>query len=195
MSIYVPSSDWPQLAPLLTALVARCAQEETDLRRLLSFALAHSDVLTRENALGHFTASAWIVSPDRKQVLLAYHNLYQAWGWLGGHADGQADLEAVARREVQEESGLSRFTLLDPQPISFEVLPVSGHLKHGQWVSAHDHYNLTYLYEADPRDPVRIAPLENAAIGWVSVNDVLDRCQEPCMQPIYAKLMARVPSP
>ncbi len=51
---------------------------------------------------------------------MAYHNLYDSWAWLGGHADGDRDLLAVAMREVREESGLT------------EVRPVSaGHLFSG----------------------------------------------------------------
>ena len=65
------------------------------------------DLFTRENELAHFTASAWVVTPDRKKALMAYHNLYNSWAWLGGHADGERNLLSVAVREVCEESGLT----------------------------------------------------------------------------------------
>ena len=44
------------------------------------------------------TASAWVLSPDRRQVVMVYHNLYHSWSWTGGHADGDRDLLAVAMR-------------------------------------------------------------------------------------------------
>ena len=46
------------------------------------------DIFSRENRMAHMTASAWVVNRDRTKVLLAYHNIYNSWAWLGGHADG-----------------------------------------------------------------------------------------------------------
>lgn len=140
----------------------------------------------------HFTASAWVVSPDCTQVLMAYHNLYQSWAWLGGHADGQQDLAAVALREVREESGLSTVRLACPQAISLEVLTVDGHQKHGTYVSSHLHLNVTYLVEADPAEPVRAKPDENSRVGWMSPAEALASSTEPWfVERIYSKLIAR----
>ena len=50
------------------------------------------ELYSRDNAAAHLTVSAWVVSPDRSQVLMAYHKLYDSWAWLGGHADGDRDL-------------------------------------------------------------------------------------------------------
>lgn len=60
------------------------------------------DILTRENETAHLTASAWVVSPDRKQVLWRITIFTIPGAWLGGHADGDADLCSVAVREVKE---------------------------------------------------------------------------------------------
>ena len=51
-------------------------QEERDRAILLKWMESGCDILTRENETAHLTASAWVVSPDRKQVLMAYHNIY-----------------------------------------------------------------------------------------------------------------------
>ena len=91
-------------------------QEEADRRELLRRLESSEDLYTRSNAAAHLTASAWVVSPDRQQVLMAYHNLYDSWAWLGGHADGERDLLAVALREVREESGLT-----DVRPITEDI--------------------------------------------------------------------------
>ena len=76
-------------------------QEERDRAELLRRLRSGEALYTRDNAAGHLTASAWVVSPDRTQVLMAYHNLYDSWSWLGGHADGDRDLLAVSMREVR----------------------------------------------------------------------------------------------
>ena len=56
--------------------------------------------------------SAWIVNLDRTKVLMAYHNIYQSWAWLGGHADGNPDVRQVIRKEIEEESGLTDIRFL-----------------------------------------------------------------------------------
>ena len=62
---------------------------------MLQYAGLFSDLLTRDNEMAHLTASCWIVNPDKTKVLLAYHNIFDSWAWLGGHADGMRDLREV----------------------------------------------------------------------------------------------------
>ena len=65
-------------------------QEARDRALLFSWLESGQDIYTR-NPVAHLTASAWVVSPDRQQVLMVYHNLYNSWSWMGGHADGNRD--------------------------------------------------------------------------------------------------------
>lgn len=55
------------------------------------------DIFSRENRMAHMTASAWVVNRDRTKVLLAYHNIYNSWAWLGGHADGERNFAQRCR--------------------------------------------------------------------------------------------------
>lgn len=147
---------------------------------------------TRENGLAHMTASSMIFSPDRTQVLMAFHNIYQSWAWTGGHADGDQDLQAVALREAQEETGAGPFRLLDDAPVALDVLPVWGHVKRGVYVSSHLHLNVTFALEAPLDRAVRAKSDENSDVGWLPV-DQLDRwVNEPTMLPVYQKIIARV---
>ncbi len=140
----------------------------------------------------HFTASGWVVSPDRAQVLMAYHNIYDSWSWLGGHADGERDLAAVALKEVREESGLESARLVADKILSLEVLTVNGHVKKGRYVSSHLHLNLTYLVEADPNEVPHIKPDENSKIGWMAPAEALARSSEPWfVEHVYTKLMEK----
>ena len=111
--------------------IPRCPQEEKDKDFFIRFIDANPDCLLRSNDFAHVTASSWVVSPDRKKVLMVYHNIYDSWSWTGGHADGESDLAALALKELTEETGLISPRLLSPSPVSIEILTVDGHMKKG----------------------------------------------------------------
>ena len=168
-------------------------QEARDRAEMLRRLESGEDVYTRENTAGHLTASAWVVSPDRRQVLMVYHNLYNSWSWLGGHADGDRDLLATAVREVREESGLEAVRPVSPRIYSLEILPVSGHERRGVYVPSHLHLNVTSLLEADPSSPVRCKPDENSAVGWFGLEEAAAASSEPWLRErIYQKLNAKL---
>ena len=73
-------------------------QERNDKEQMLRFMEQNSDYLSRENQIAHFTTSIWTVNKERTKTLMVYHNLYDSWSWIGGHADGEEDLCAVAMR-------------------------------------------------------------------------------------------------
>ena len=113
------------------------SQEKADLSELLRLLDKEENLFDRSNLTAHFTASAWVVNKTRDKVLMAYHNLYDSWAWLGGHADGEEDLLKVAIKEVKEESGLERVTPVTEEIFSVEILGVNGHYKKGKYVSSH----------------------------------------------------------
>lgn len=137
-------------------------QEKQDKQLIIDQLANAKDIFTRKNKLAHFTVSAWIISHDKNKVLMAYHNIYQSWSWLGGHADGNSNLKQVILKEIQEESGLTDAKFLSDNIFSLEVLTVDGHEKRGEYVSSHLHLNITYLFEADTTMPLRIKPDENS---------------------------------
>ena len=182
-----------ELAAQIAAYIPFNEQEAHDKDLLLRWLNSGVDIYTRENAAAHLTASAWVVSPDRQQVLMVYHNIYQSWSWMGGHADGDRDLLGVARREVLEESGLKKLKLLSPDIFSLEILTVDSHIKRGSYVSSHLHLNVTYLFEADPSQATAIKPDENSGVGWFPVSELPNKVSEPWfLQWIYSKLCQKV---
>ena len=167
-------------------------QEERDQRALLRL-LEHGQAPYGREDPAHWTASAWVASPDRSQVLMAYHNVYGSWAWLGGHADGERDLLSVALREVREESGLEEVRPLSRNLYSLEILTVDGHEKRGRYVSSHLHLNVTFLLEADPAAPVRCKPDENSLVGWFGLGEAVAASTEPLFQKrVYHKLNAKL---
>ena len=163
-------------------------QEASDRRLMLQYMAMFSNLYTRENEMAHLTASSWVVNPARTKVLMAYHNIYDSWAWLGGHADGMEDLLAVAQKEVLEESGVQT-TPVSSDIFSVEILGVNGHVKRGRYVSTHLHLNVTYLLQAEEDQTLHIKPDENSGVRWFALDEVLSNTREPEMRVIYQKLM------
>ncbi len=167
-------------------------QEERDREEILR-RMETEDVFTRENCGAHLTASAWVVDPSHTYALMCYHNLYQSWSWLGGHADGEKDLLSVAIREVKEESGVSHVVPVTKEIYSLEILTVDGHEKRGKYVSSHLHLNVTYLLEADMSDLLTVKPDENQGVQWFLMNDALQASNEEWFKlRVYPKLIAKL---
>ena len=74
-------------------------EEQKDKELILKYMDIFDDVLTRKNEIGHFTSSCWIVNKEKTKVLMVYHNIYDSWSWVGGHADGDDDLLHVSLKE------------------------------------------------------------------------------------------------
>ena len=179
-------------------------QEAADKHVILRALDTDPDCFDR-SAQAHMACSIWVVDPS--------------WSWIGGHADGECDLAAVALRELQEETGVAHARLVageahgagdasaasEPtvggvRPLcgpggiySLEVLTVDGHEKRGAYVSSHLHLNVTYLAIADPAEPIRIKPDENSDVRWVPLEDAIRLSTEPWIRDrIYRKLIDKL---
>ena len=149
------------------------------------------DVWSRNNLVGHISASAWVVNPERNKVLMAFHNIYHSWAWLGGHADGERDLLSVAKREAKEESGIKNLSALSVLPVDINVSQVRNHVKNDRFVPAHLHYNLTFLFEAGENEVLNSRPDENSDVKWIGFGNIAEECKEDYMLPVYQRLMKK----
>lgn len=167
-------------------------QEVCDRRLMLEFMIRNPNHLERQNQTGHFSASVWTVNRERTKTLMVYHNIYDSWSWIGGHADGMEDLRSVALRELQEETGVKNAVLVNPDIFSLEILTVNGHMRKGIYVPSHLHMNVTYLAEADEKEELTVNESENQAVKWWSFEDALKVTTEPWFAEwIYRKLIER----
>ena len=167
-------------------------QEARDQLQMLRFIKHNPDYLERENQIAHFTTSIWTINKDCTKTLMVYHNIYNSWSWIGGHADGMEDLRAVALRELQEETGVQNAALASEEIFSLESLTVDGHVRKGIYVPSHLHLNVTYLAVADENEELRVNEDENQAVKWWTFEEALKASTEPWfVEHIYKKLIAK----
>ena len=120
---------------------------------------------------GHITASCWIVSADGGRVLLTHHRKLDRWLQLGGHADGESDVRAVALREAREESGMAHLTPI-PTASADGLLDLDVHqipARPGE--PAHEHHDVRFLMRALPGQPL-IRSDESIDLRWFALGEL-----------------------
>jgi len=177
----------------LEAFVPCCAQEVADKALMLDVVRTVGErALKRENLLGHFTVSAWVMNESKTHVLCALHNIYQRWSWLGGHCDGDDDFLAVILREIEEESGVANVKLYHKGIFSLESMAVHSHTKRGKYVPSHVHLNVTYVFTADDKCVTRVAEDENSEVAWKTFEDLIASQAWGNSGAVYRKIVDKI---
>ncbi|MCA8973764.1 MAG: NUDIX hydrolase [Planctomycetes bacterium] len=140
--------------------------------RFLRFVETHDDCLLRSCGVGHITASAWILDADRDRALLCHHGKLGRWLQLGGHVDGEVDVERAALREAKEESGLRQLRLVpwagaDLVPLDLDVHPIPARADE----PAHEHWDVRFLLRAAPGQQLEISA-ESNDLRWFRPEEV-----------------------
>lgn len=141
----------------------------------------------RENVFGHFTGAAWLVDASGERVLLTHHRKLQRWLQLGGHADGDSDLVAVALREAHEESGLANLTI---EP---EIFDVDRHwIPERKSEPGHWHYDVRYVVRTGGSEHFVVSD-ESLELAWVSILDLAEAPDmDESLRRMARKWLARV---
>jgi len=166
-------------------------QEEVDKRAILQFLERNEDAFLRTNLVAHMTSSAIVMNQAMDKVLFAHHNIYNSWGWVGGHNDGDPDCLHVAIKEAMEETGIENVYPYNEDILGIDIIHVTNHIKKGSYVSDHVHLNVTYLLIADETDTLSVSKHENSAVKWFTVDEVFDVISEERMEVVYRKLFLK----
>lgn len=168
-------------------------EEEAERLSALQFLEAFGDkAYVRDNLVGHFSASCWIVNKERTKLLLLLHNMFKTWTWAGGHADGDKDLLHVALKEAEEETGLKNVRPVLNEPIDINVMVAHNHYKRGKFVPRHLHHNFVFLLEADEKEHIRVKEDENSGVKWIGFDELDAYCGNEFHLVYYHRIMDKI---
>jgi 8-oxo-dGTP pyrophosphatase MutT (NUDIX family) len=140
--------------------------EQARLRQLyLTHLERHPDALQRTCHPDHLTASAIVISADRRRVLLNLHGRYRRWMQFGGHCESDDQtLAGAALRETAEESGIAGLSLAGG------IAQLSRHeVRCGPLRPAH-HLDVRFVAVA-PADATAVPSAESLEVRWFDATE------------------------
>ena len=156
---------------------------EVNAIKMLNFFDNHDGCFEKDNLPGHFTGSAWVISPDKNKILMTHHKKLNMWLQLGGHADGEKDLKSVALKEAKEESGFNNFSILSEEIFDLDIHKIEPMNEKPE----HLHYDVRFLLEADPNEQDIIISEESHDVKWIYLDDVLEYNSEESISRMVKK--------
>jgi len=177
------------LDPLAVALAARSpesTEEAADVARVRAL-LSHGEPWDRALPL-HVTASALVVHPPTRRVLLRWHERQQAWLQVGGHADpGERDPFEIALREAKEETGLDDLVAWPDREsrrfVHLVIVPVPA----TKTEAAHEHADIRYVVATN--SPEAATPERpSAPLRWLSIDDATRATEEDNLRETMARV-------
>lgn len=120
--------------------------------KMLKFINENENCFERSLEIGHITGSAWLINKDGDKALLMQHAKLNNWFQLGGHADGDSDILAVAIKEASEESGISAIKAISNDIFDIDIHEIPANHKE----KSHFHYDIRFLLQVASDETIKI---------------------------------------
>lgn len=174
------------LAHLLCTHATDDADELAHRERMLRLIELAADPFARTHFdPGHFTASAFVLSPRRDALLLIHHRKLDRWLQPGGHVESQdADMLGAARREAAEEVGLHELAPGRDGAFDLDVHEIPARPDE----PAHAHFDVRFLFVA-PTLGFSLSS-ESKAARWVALTELTGRGVDASVARAARKLLA-----
>ena len=145
-------------------------QEKARLSQLATFLDENLNLTDRKNFKGHLTASAIVVNPEGR-VLLLHHKNLNRWLQPGGHIDGLETPLAAVEREIREETSISEVQLhpqfsLNQMPFDIDTHSIPSNPSKDE--EQHFHHDFRYLLITD-NDKIIIDESEVIECSWFDI--------------------------
>ncbi|SMD38402.1 NUDIX domain-containing protein [Reichenbachiella faecimaris] len=114
---------------------------------------------------GHITASAWVLTPDYKQVALLHHKKLDRWLQPGGHADGDEQVQRVALKELEEETGITDVFLIGDSFFDIDIHTIPARKE----VPEHEHFDIRFAFVANVPDQLKKNE-ESNEVAWIAID-------------------------
>jgi 8-oxo-dGTP pyrophosphatase MutT (NUDIX family) len=157
-----------ELASWLYSYAPIDAVEARHCSRMRELVDAPGDPFSGERyAPGHFTASAFVLSPSRDALLLIHHRKLGLWLQPGGHIEpSDASVLNAARREVLEEVGVRELEIDCDGLFDVDVHEIPARDE----MPAHEHFDVRFLFRS--RDRAFTASGEVLSAKWASLAEI-----------------------
>jgi 8-oxo-dGTP pyrophosphatase MutT (NUDIX family) len=176
------------LASELEEYLQRQPERSRVAQQLLQLLEQPGDVFSRTHLdPGHFTASAFVLCPERRRLLLIRHPKLGRWLQPGGHIEpDDSSCQTAAAREVREETGVAGLDSFGPGIFDVDVHLIPANAKEG----AHAHYDVRYAFTA-VSEQLTASDEVNAA-RWVELDAVASLNSEESIARCVRALISRL---
>ncbi|HSD18197.1 MAG TPA: NUDIX hydrolase [Thermomonas sp.] len=174
------------LASALAEYARRWPDEHPTVGLFNDLAADPANPYARERLAGHFTASCWLVDRTGERILMTHHRKLGMWLQLGGHADGERDLQLVALKEAEEESGLGGLS------VDAGIFDLDRHwIPEHKGVPAHWHYDVRYVVHAGEDESYTVSE-ESHDLAWRNIAELaVEAGTDASVQRMARKWLAR----
>lgn len=173
-----------ELAPILEMLSLyeqRFPQDIATITKVRDILNGSEHPFSRKSFQRHITCNAVVMNPQNK-ILLVHHKILDRWMTPGGHIEeSDTSMRDAALREMEEETGISRTSVLkgtrwpDNVPIHIDSHRIPENAKKQE--PDHMHFDFRFLFRVSDV-PLAIQEAEVLAAKWEDINHLEDVIKE-----------------